>query len=498
MGPFEILCVALAIYFLYYYYTSTKFDFWKNRGVQGPKPTFFFGNFKDLILRRTSFADFFKNLYDEFPDEPMVGFFIRNEPALLVTDIDLLRDVMIKDFTNFTDRGIRVSEKVEPFSQNLLNLEHARWRPLRIKLSPTFTSGRLKEMFHLLLESGRFLEKYMETISSKNEPVEVRDITAKFTTNVIGSCAFGLDIDVFTDGDNEFLRRGKELFELNTWRKIKATIRDTLPWLYDLLAPIMRDKELNDFYLNLFMDTIKYRKTNNIVRHDFVDLLREIKENPEKVGDFEMTDELIVAQAFIFFIAGFETSSTTMSHALYELALNPQIQDKLREEICLELKKSDGVITYENLKDMKYLHKVFQETLRKYPPVTTLVRKSAGEYTFSNTNVTIPKNITIFIPAYGIQRDPNHYPNPDIFDPERFDEEAEKLRNPLLFLAFGAGPRNCVGSRFGIIQTKIGLINMLKNFKVEVCEKTLIPYVANPNSFLLRPKGGLHLKFSKI
>lgn len=73
----------------------------------------------------------------------------------------------------------------------------------------------------------------------------------------------------------------------------------------------------------------------------------------------EMTDTLITAQAFVFFVAGFETSSTTISNALYELALNHSIQNKLREEISEELKKNDGKLKYESIKNMKYMHKVF-------------------------------------------------------------------------------------------------------------------------------------------
>jgi cytochrome P450 family 6 len=85
------------------------------------------------------------------------------------------------------------------------------------------------------------------------------------------------------------------------------------------------------------------------------------------------------------------------------------------------------------------------ETLRKYPPVTVLMRRSMSSYTFEGTNVSIPKNQRVWIPAYAIHRDPNIYPKPDVFDPERFTDEAVQSRHPMSYLPFGDGPRNCIG-----------------------------------------------------
>lgn len=286
MGILEIFLIILGLFVALYYYSSSKYEFWKKLGISGPKPLFLLGNFKDLMLGTKSFGDFIKELYNDFKDEPMIGIYARLTPILVLNDPDLIKDVLIKDFTNFQDRGIKIHEKVEPLSQNLFSLEHDKWRPLRIKLSPTFTSGKLKEMFYLLLESANHLEKYMEVLVKRDEPIDFRDLTSKYTTNVIGACAFGLNINVLCDEESEFLRMGRQIFTLNTWRQFKNIIRESFPFLYDLLGPLMQDKEINHFYRSLFMGMMKYRKENNIVRHDFVDLLKSIKENPEKIGDF--------------------------------------------------------------------------------------------------------------------------------------------------------------------------------------------------------------------
>lgn len=498
MGPFEILCIIAGIFLFLYYYSTSTHNFWKNQGVNGPKPAPLFGNFTDLMLNRISLGDYTKKLYEQFINEPMIGMYARRSPILLLKDPDLIKDVLIKDFNKFADRGINIHEKVDVLSPHLFALEPERWRPLRKNLSPVFTSGKLKEMFHLLIETSEHLDDYLKHVVIENEPIECRKLTAKFTTDVIGSCAFGIDINALSDDESQFLRMGRRIFEVTFWRTLKLRIRDITPWLYGILGPIVAEKEMNDFFINLIKDTMEYRKKNNVVRHDFVDLLRHVKENPDRLGDLELTDSLIAAQAFVFFVAGFETSSTTMSNALYELALNPSIQDKLRKEIQEELKVTEGKLSYDRIKNLKLLHMVFQETLRKYPPVTVLMRKATEKYTFSGTNVTVPKGQKVWIPAYAIQRDPNNYPDPDTFDPERFSEEAEKSRHPMLFLPFGDGPRNCIGARFAIYQTKVGLMTILKNYRVDVCEKTTIPYVNHKSSFLLQPKDGIYLKFKKI
>lgn len=112
MGLFEILCgIAAAILALYYYLTST-FDFWKVRGVRGPQPIPGLGNFKDVMLNKTSAGDFLTEIYNAYKDERIIGIFIRKSPVLVAKDPDLIKDVLIKDFSAFDDRGFRTFKKV--------------------------------------------------------------------------------------------------------------------------------------------------------------------------------------------------------------------------------------------------------------------------------------------------------------------------------------------------------------------------------------------------
>ncbi|XP_058793297.1 probable cytochrome P450 6a13 isoform X2 [Phymastichus coffea] len=495
IGISELLA-GLGILFLYLYYRLTaNFHFWEKYNVKGPKPMLIFGNFKDFILGRINIALLLKKYYDDYKSEPYVGIYDRSSPILILKDADLIKDVLIKDFNHFPDRGLLGKESQDPFSQNLLNLEYARWRPLRTNLSPVFSSGKLKDMFYLIAECAQNFENYISEIIIKGEPVECRELTAKYTTDAIGVCAFGLNMNALGDENSGFRKSGRDLMDNNFKNIARRMFREWFPRLYALIRPLVYNKAV-DFFVDSLKETMEYRKKNNVRRNDFVDLLMDLKEQPkEKLNNIEMTDLLVTSQAFIFFLAGFETSSTTISNALYELALHPLYQDKLRQEIREVLAK-DGKFTYDNIKTLKYLDKVVKETLRKYPPGSLLRRISVTPYTFAGNNLTIPKHTKIIIPVWAIHRDPDIWSDPDAFDPERFNDVNATTRHPMNYLPFGDGPHNCIGLRFANYQTKIGIATLINKFKVNVCDKTCIPYIVHPRAFIPTPVGGIHLKIT--
>nr|XP_046472608.1 cytochrome P450 6A1-like isoform X1 [Neodiprion pinetum] len=497
LGPAESLCAVAIILTGIWYYLVANYSFWKERGVLGPEPGLIFGNMKDVMFVREHFGVQLKKICDQFPGAPLIGIYDRRTPVLIVRDPELVKDVMIKDFSTFSERGNPIHEKMEPLAAHLFNLETKRWRSLRPKLSPLFTTGKMKHMFALILECADYFEKYIHILAEKGEPIDCREITAKFTTDVIGSSAFGLQMNAIGDEDSEFRKMGRKVFEISLKARIVQIMRTAAPWLYELIGISTLPLDVQQFFTSSLKETMDYRMKNDFRRGDLVDMLIEIKNNPEKL-DFELTDALITAQAFVFFLAGFETSSTTISHALLELAQYQDIQDRLRKEIKESLKSNNHSVTYDSVKEMKYLDMVFQETLRLRPPVVFHMRKAVTDYTFRGTNVTIPKGQKVWIPVWDIHQNPKYYPKPEVFDPERFTDDMRQARHPMTYLPFGDGPRNCIGARFAVYQTKLGLIKVLSNFKVDVCDKTHIPYKPDPKSFLLVPIGGVYLQFSKV
>lgn len=133
-----------------------------------------------------------------------------------------------------------------------------------------------------------------------------------------------------------------------------------------------------------------------------------------------------------------------------------------------------------------------------YPPVDNLIRTANRDYNVPNTNHVIEKGRLLLIPVYGIHRDPDIYSNPDKFDPEHFNEENIAKRHPFTYLPFGEGPRVCIGLRFGMMQTRLGLVSLLRSYKVSHCEKTAkIPEIIS-SAPIKSIKGGVWLKIENI
>lgn len=203
---------------------------------------------------------------------------------------------------------------------------------------------------------------------------------------------------------------------------------------------------------------MKYRKEQNIIRPDMIHLLMEAKQHyeenkPSLVGEHvEFTDEDLLAQCTLFFVAGFETVSACLCFTAHELLENSVIQDKLYEEILETHRSLEGKpLNYDVLMKLKYLDMVISESLRKWPPVLLTDRICSMDYALKDDDGSLiaefKKDDNIFVPIIGIHRDPTYYPNPDKFDPERFSDENKNKIKPMSYLPFGLGPRMCIGEK---------------------------------------------------
>ncbi|CAD7079504.1 unnamed protein product [Hermetia illucens] len=500
MDTFSIVLWSfISIVSLIFIYFKKKYSYWKDRGVNYVEPTFPLGN---LPFRKAHFKDFTLKIYKHKNEDPFVGAYMIAKPIIIPTSLDFIQNILVKDFSNFHERGGYSNEVDDPLTAHMFAVDGEKWKFLRTKLSPTFTSGKMKFMFPTVVEVANRFNATLADIVKPESELELRDLLARFTTDVIGSCAFGIECNSLKNPNSVFRYYGRKVFEdITIGPKILLALN--YPNIAKKLHVRLFPKELTDFFLNTVRETIDYREKNNVKRNDFMNFLIQLK-NGESIDDEssnqtkKLTIEEVAAQAFLFFIAGFETSSTTMTYSLYELALNPDIQEKARQEIKDILEKHEGKLTYEAVQEMTYIDQLITEALRKYPPVVFLRRKAARDYKIPNTKIIIEKGQEIMIPAYCIHHDPEIYPNPESFDPNRFTPEQIKTRHPMSFLSFGDGPRNCVGLRFGRMQTRIGLITLLRNYRFKPSPKTAIPLIFDPEKGILTPKGGMHLGVERI
>ncbi|XP_072395907.1 cytochrome P450 6a2-like [Diabrotica undecimpunctata] len=497
----------LALPIVAYLYVKWVYGYWDRKGVYTVEPVFPVGSFQDVQKGKISSFDFYKKFYSDIKKKGLKygGLYQLLQPTWIPVDLELIKNVMSKDFGHFTDHGLYLNTKVDPISGSLFMLEGEKWRNHRAKLTPTFTSGKMKMMFHILATQSQGFEKLLAQEVAKKEPIFIKELLARFTTDIIGSVAFGIDCKCMIEPDNEFRIQGQRAFGIR--QKYKQILRKYCSnKMLTLLRYKQTDDEVERFFSNLVRSTIEYREKNGIYRKDFLQMLIELK-NTGTVTDDEvmkksthgkpfLTIEEVTAHSLTFFLAGFETSSTTMTFALVELAQNQDIQDRLRAEILEVLEKYDGELTYEALKEMTYLEQTVLETLRKYPPIPILPRICTRTYEV-DSNCTINKGTAVQIPVQAVQHDPEIYPDPLKFDPDRFSKENSVGRSNFAFLSFGEGPRLCIGMRFGKVQSKCGLVTLLKNYRITLNEKTETPIKLVP-SFITGVQGGLWLNLEKL
>ncbi|CAK9800911.1 Cytochrome P450 6k1 [Anthophora plagiata] len=505
----QYFLLGLFLGILYCFLTST-YDFWEKQGVPFRKPTILFGNFAPMLLFRKSLPEGIMEMYKWFKDKRYFGAFRVRSPVLILRDPDLIKNVCVKNFACFSNRGIPVNSQ-DPLSAHLFNLEGKKWKSLRSKLTPAFSSGKLKRMFYLLAECGEEFEKLIDASSETDRPFEIRELAAKFTIDVIGSCAFGIQINALTDEESEFHKAAKKFSKPSYKATLWRMLRTAMPKLYKFLGVQVIDPGVTKFFKDVVLHMINQREERGIKRHDFMDLLIELKnkgtlenesgngqvcndEDTETTEEIELDENSIAAQAFVFFAAGYETSSNTIAFCLHELALNGEIQEKTRRDIQDAIDSRNGKLTYDGVQDMKYLDMVIAETLRKYPPASMLSRRCEYQYQIPGSKVELPAGMRVIIPIYGLHHDPDYYPNPITFDPERFTEENKQTRHPYTYLPFGEGPRNCIGMRFALLQTKVGIISFLRKHRVEVCEKTIIPIKFSRRSLVTTSEKGFWLR----
>ena len=283
------VCVLAAIYVFF----KESFNYWKKRNVPYAKPTFPFGNLGDMVFLKASIGQLLQNIYKELDGEKYGGIYMLTKPGFIFRDPDIIKNVLVKDFTSFHDRGFYMDEELEPLSGHLFVLPGKKWRKLRGKLSPTFTSGKMKMMFQTLLDCGIELGSILEKSASNEEIIEIKDILARYSTDVISSCAFGIQCNCLKNPNAEFRQWGRKIFTPSLRNTITTFIYNTVPRLLSLLKIKILDPNITKYFVNMVEETVNYRERNNITRNDFMHLLIQIKNKvklDEDVDSLEQND----------------------------------------------------------------------------------------------------------------------------------------------------------------------------------------------------------------
>ncbi|KAF2899833.1 hypothetical protein ILUMI_06353 [Ignelater luminosus] len=269
-------------------------------------------------------------------------------------------------------------------------------------------------------------------------------------------------------------------------------------------------------------ESIKLRRERRLDRMDIIHLLMEAQKGRLNYDDqsdnidsgfsaidesdiikkwkkkIDIKDDDIMGVGLGFFLAGYDTASNVMSYIAYELAANPDVQEKLFREVSSASREGDGKITYETLLGMKYLDMVVSETLRKWPPGYHMDRECRIPFTIEPERehekpLHIEKGTQCLITVLGIHRDPQYYPNPEKFDPERFNNENKRNIKPYTYMPFSVGPRSCMGTRFALLEMKLVIAEIIRAFEIVISDKMQFPLNIKKVGFSHYPAGGMWL-----
>ncbi|KAL1473595.1 hypothetical protein MTO96_021891 [Rhipicephalus appendiculatus] len=504
------LVAASILILLVHWYMKRKqlFNYFKDLGIPGPEPSIITGNMNEL-RQKTPIA-----AYREWIDKygKVVGYFNGSRPVLLVADLDLLKMIQVKDFQDFIDRSLlfQCKRPPSPHNKSLIQLTGKRWKEVRSLLTPSFTTNKLKMMAPGMLCTVREFMDKIEEYARSGEEFEIGDLFQAMTLDVICRSAMGIECSIQKNPNHSLLASCRVLWN------------STFSWVAVLLASF---PEL-EFILKYLFDW-KLASTNNGV-HPFLEVIEKcgnivkqrqlgnslmIEAKTSKVDVASVTsdqltaaddnehelkqsapaspngltyssktvldDDDITQNAFLVLVAGYETTSNTLTLVSHMLINYPDVQEKVRQELLAAL-GPDEEISYNTIQKLTYLNCVIQETMRLTPPVFAfctpynsmpfVTREAVVDKQYGK--LKIPAGTAVMAATEYIHRDPSSWEKPDTFDPDRFLPERRKGQNPLAFQPFGAGPRNCIGMRFAQMEMRFTLAHILRKYRL----------VATPNS----------------
>ncbi|XP_039304259.1 cytochrome P450 4C1 isoform X4 [Solenopsis invicta] len=210
--------------------------------------------------------------------------------------------------------------------------------------------------------------------------------------------------------------------------------------------------------------------------------------------DGTLSDSDIREEVDTFMFEGHDTTAMGIFYILSLLAEHKDIQDCVRKEVNAIMRESEGKLTMKSLQDMQYLERCIKEGLRLYPSVYFIMRVTSEETQLKS--YLIPAGTTMHLHIYGVHRDPNFWPNPEKFDPDRFLPENIRNRHPYSYIPFSAGPRNCIGQRFALLELKAIIAPLVHNFYLEPVD--YLKDIRLSIDLVLRPFDTHHLKFIPI
>lgn len=526
---FYFLLQLIPFVLVFYFYIKRKYSFWSDRKIQGPKPIFPFGYLLNRAINEP--PDFEYDLAQKYGR--IYGLYTGTLPTLTVNDADIIKNICIKDFQMFLNRR-SLNSYHHLWNGNLFNAESESWKRVRTITSPAFTSGALRKMYPLMdrciMKLVNYLDQQTIGVSGEEAVIDPKAVIIGFTIDVIACTSFATETDTNgdrTNANDPLLKHSETIFAFNGF-KIAAVFALPRRVLNLLNITTWFDQNSFDYFINLTKQILQQRKLEegtSTKRNDFVQLMVDsfvyddalqntdyskltasANEDFSETKSLETSDSFqptkhklseddIIAQSILFFAAGFETTASTLTNCLFELAKYPDVQNKLFEELNSNLADflTDEAMTSQEYFEIvvngsPYLDATIKETLRRYPPAIRIERRITSEKGYTISGVHLPKDTLIEISAYAVHHDSEYFPEPFVFKPERFLPENRQNLKPYSYIPFGQGPRNCIGMRFAYQEIKLFLAKVIRRYRFSTTPNTPQKLSFKPGSLLLNVK----------
>ncbi|KAF2878641.1 hypothetical protein ILUMI_27530 [Ignelater luminosus] len=421
-------------------------------------------------------------------------------PSIVVSDTKFLEYLL--GSTRILDKSEDYKFLSRWLGTGLLTSGSSKWKKHRKIITPAFHFQILEQFIDIFDFYGNILIEKLGVEVGK-ESTNIYPYITLCSLDIICATSMGTKVNAQEDSESRYVYSVKEMCRIIIERSLSAI--KMYETLYRFSKDYKKEKQALDIlhgYTNSVIQSRKEEvvKSNNEdhfsseddigrkKRKTFLDLLLQYKKDGQPISDEDIREEV---NTFMF--EGHDTTASAMSFSLYCLAKNPDVQEKVIQELqAIFTDDKDKPATHRDLQEMKYLEAVIKETLRLYPSVPIYARHVHEDVEYDEG--ILPKGLTIGIFAYGLHRDPEIYPNPEHFDPERFTLEKQAERSPYAYIPFSAGPRNCIGQKFAMLEMKSVISKVLRNYKlIEVLEHQLV-LVAET---VLKSKSGIYVQLKK-
>ncbi|XP_031558796.1 cytochrome P450 4c3-like [Actinia tenebrosa] len=471
----SFICLPILLVLLGLFIWKRKIDKVKMlEKFPGPKKNFLFGNTLQFARDPSEFRDQVLSWSKDFKDNGMFCIWLGPFNPFIYTFKPEYAEILLSSSHQISKSYEYVF--LHPWlGTGLLTSTGEKWKRRRRQITPTFHFKILNEFIQVFEEQSKILVSILKS-ECQEGALDIFPRAAKCALDIICKSSMGKNVNAQRDGNSRYVAAVTGICEL-------IQERQKSPWFWsDLIYSITPSGRMQQQYLETL-----HGFTNKVIDERLLERKSSAGQEEREVDEFtgkrkkrplafldllldafddgQIDREGIREEVDTFMFEGHDTTAAAISWTILLLGLHPEVQDKVQHEVDEFFESRAEELTVDSLKDLKYLECVIKESLRLYPSVPFIARELSEDLTIDG--IPIPKGTTVGVAQVSLHSNPNVWPDPERFDPDRFLPENSEGRHPYAYVPFSAGPRNCIGQRFAILEEKVVLANILRHFSVK-------------------------------